>query len=368
MSEIFRLKNSSPVLGIVVDAINKQFSELNTTMPAIVKAYDKDKNRAEIEPAYPISYRHGVMVEIPPLKNIPVLFLGGDNMQISFDLKNGDRGVLIFSQRSLEEWKADLETNATAKQRKTQQVRKHHFADGMFMPTFIDKVKPAVVATQQQEQATQDLSGFSSVASQLSSVTTNGQAEIERLQQELNALPDPDEQGISDQVQATRQRAKDAAKDALDAQIMSFQQSLNNLSSRLGDLTNDFTSGIENSLDNALSGLTGGLLGGIESRDKKFHGGNRLIWEGQLDAGNANDSLLQSYNELHDQTMLICRALMTLSAQFTALATASSFIFGPAAPLMSVAFTSSATALSASITPLIQKILSNKIKLSKLLK
>ena len=149
MSSSERLHASpNPIIQWVKDEINNSLLSLNTMMPAVITAYSSSNNRANVKPAFKIRYSQRVPNddgssdferEIPDLTNVPVVYLGGKKMEVSFDLSPGDRGILIFSQRSLEQWKQFLIQNIAPLQHSPKLLRKFSINDAVFLPCVIDK-------------------------------------------------------------------------------------------------------------------------------------------------------------------------------------------------------------------------------------
>lgn len=78
-------------------------SGVNTSLPGIIVDYDPSTNKATIQPALNKNYVSGVK-PMPILENVPVMFPGGSNFNITFPLKKGDYVLLIFVQRSMDLW------------------------------------------------------------------------------------------------------------------------------------------------------------------------------------------------------------------------------------------------------------------------
>lgn len=149
VSVIERDSTTNPTVTYVQSEINNALLNINTIMPGRVIKYDKKKNRATIEPVFKIVLRYKVRINgqetnnipIKPLTNVPVLYLGGKNMNVSFDLEENDRGIILFSQRSLEQWKQFLLNNtkeAPPPSHAPNTNRKFNLNDGMFLPCVID--------------------------------------------------------------------------------------------------------------------------------------------------------------------------------------------------------------------------------------
>lgn len=128
-------------ISFISDSIENAIIDINTMLPARVKEYDADSGRAIIEPLINIllnSYdSKGAYnsISIPPLSDIPVMFFGNKSAYSTLKIEAGDSGILLFSQRSLDEWKAQLK--GTAQKYSPRSIRKFDINDAVFFPAFL---------------------------------------------------------------------------------------------------------------------------------------------------------------------------------------------------------------------------------------
>ena len=85
-------------------AIRYQLSNLNTALPAKIIEYDYQTRKASVQPVLNRVYTDGIIEEMPIITNVPLLFPGSSNITFSFPVNSGDYCLLIFSQRSLDQW------------------------------------------------------------------------------------------------------------------------------------------------------------------------------------------------------------------------------------------------------------------------
>ena len=140
--------SSNATATLIKTYIESYLMKLNTMVPAVVEEYSKERNRVVVKPAFKITLKSNIRredgvvsneIDTPPLKNVPVLYFGGDQMRLSFDIKKGDRGIILFSQRSLEQWKKYLLNNIQPPPQHAPKVkRKFNISDGMFLPCILD--------------------------------------------------------------------------------------------------------------------------------------------------------------------------------------------------------------------------------------
>lgn len=95
------------VLG---DFIESHLAGLRVALPGRVVAYDKDTQRADIQPDIQDGYldedAQRQAVALPVITDVPVQFLGAGPFRITFPIRKGDQVLLIFSSSSLSRWKA----------------------------------------------------------------------------------------------------------------------------------------------------------------------------------------------------------------------------------------------------------------------
>lgn len=77
---------------------------LMTALPGHLLAYSPSKQRAQIKIGIK-RRRNDTWLEIPPCIDVPVLFPGSQSWSLFFDLKEGDEGLVVFSQRAADRWK-----------------------------------------------------------------------------------------------------------------------------------------------------------------------------------------------------------------------------------------------------------------------
>lgn len=109
-------------------AVDSRLADVNTCLPGEVVSYDRDTQTAKIQPSLKIKYADGSLVDRPIINRVPVQFSGTQEIKIHFDLKPGDTGILVFSQRSLDKWK---ETGGVVS---PDDSRKFNLSDAYFLP------------------------------------------------------------------------------------------------------------------------------------------------------------------------------------------------------------------------------------------
>ena len=380
---------SNPTAKYVKEELKKQLIKMNTCIPGVIQSYDVKKNRAVVLPIYKIKLRDEIQLpdgsmsdELPinPLNNVPVLFFGGSNLRISFEPKKDDKGIIFFSQRSLDEWKGFLLDNALPSQHYPKINRKFDLIDGVFLPSVIDKFSPNVSA------GAESIGGglLNNLLSTAQRVTGLGVVteSLERVGREIQSLKDRKSSLESEKTGATGERlteitaqissidnqisSKNTENSGILSQLSGEQSQLNNLlQDQIGSAVENATGQI-GSLFGSLTGLGGfeGFIGGKKTSD--ILGGNKLNWHGTLSAGNSNMTLLEAYEDLHSQVMELTNIVLQLTIALGS-ATAPPF-GGPLVSLTEGLVSISSGRISLQISKLIPKNMLNKLKLRRMLK
>lgn len=120
--------------SVVVDAIERALFELHTGLPARVQSYDPATQSAVVQPLIQRVYLDpdGVarIYTLPPISNVPVLFLAGGGWVLHMPLAEGDLAYLTFAERSLDTW---LDTDGQTPVDPLI-ARKHDLSDAVLHP------------------------------------------------------------------------------------------------------------------------------------------------------------------------------------------------------------------------------------------
>lgn len=114
--------------GALKFVLDKFLQNLDDMLPAVVIAYDRNKNRATVRPQVMLATTTGEKVQRPQIASVPVLNIGGGGFLLSFPIEPGDLGWIKANDRDislfLQSWAED--TGNTR--------RRHSFADAVFIP------------------------------------------------------------------------------------------------------------------------------------------------------------------------------------------------------------------------------------------
>lgn len=86
-------------------AISNFISDVNVCLPGkIVRIIDAKKRKISVQPEIKRVYLDGTELEPPIIENVPLKYTGSSEAIFHFPIKVGDKVILVFSQRSLDNW------------------------------------------------------------------------------------------------------------------------------------------------------------------------------------------------------------------------------------------------------------------------
>jgi len=100
-------------LGSTIRAgIENRLKDLHTSMPGIISAFDPATQLASVQPAIRRVFKSEeadgvetlIPVDLPLLINVPVHFVRGGGFSMTFPVAVGDECLLVFCERSIDEW------------------------------------------------------------------------------------------------------------------------------------------------------------------------------------------------------------------------------------------------------------------------
>lgn len=120
----------------ILNFLKKQiFSELYVAMPAVIVAFDRESNRAKVQPAIYALSNNDEQIAFPELHNIPVHTPGGGGFAASFPLEAGNTGWLMICDRDISLFKQSLTLVPP------NTYRRHQPEDAFFVPDVLQKIK-----------------------------------------------------------------------------------------------------------------------------------------------------------------------------------------------------------------------------------
>jgi len=92
------------LIEILNRAINYHLQEINICLPAQIVDFDHSTLKASVKVMIKRKIDTETSIEYPTFTNVPVQFPSGGGFQISFPLKNGDKGRIIVFQSSIDNY------------------------------------------------------------------------------------------------------------------------------------------------------------------------------------------------------------------------------------------------------------------------
>jgi len=130
---------------VVKEAIRAALALVHTAIPAVVESYDSTTQTVTARPA--IRFKHWdedqeafVFHDPPAIGNVPVAWMVGGTGSLTMPLAQGDHGMLVFCERSIDEW---FTTGKDSNE--PQDPRRHDLTDAWFFPG--TRAKPDALAT-----------------------------------------------------------------------------------------------------------------------------------------------------------------------------------------------------------------------------
>lgn len=105
--------------------VKSGISNIHTAMPGTVLAYSGGV--ATVQPSLPMKVPDGRNVAMPPIVGVPVVMptCAGGSVGVSLPIKAGDGVLLIFSERSIDDW---------VKGGENDDQRRHDLTDAIAIP------------------------------------------------------------------------------------------------------------------------------------------------------------------------------------------------------------------------------------------
>jgi hypothetical protein len=99
-------------------AIDYNLGNIYTCLPGIVQSFNAKKGTVEVKPSIKKLLADGKTMDLPVLKDVPIVMPQTSQGGLSLPISSGDGVLIMFSQRSIDAWKAgktDSKPNSTRK-------------------------------------------------------------------------------------------------------------------------------------------------------------------------------------------------------------------------------------------------------------
>ncbi|MGF6221668.1 hypothetical protein AB7M26_004450 [Pseudomonas sp. F-14 TE3482] len=121
-----RAPSSEDTLNSMID--QKQ-ARMFTSMPAVITGVNLDSMSVNVQPAINELYSDGEVEEFPEILSVPLIMPGSRKALVSFPVEVGDTVMLIFAQRSMDNFKL-----GNGRPTQPNDYRKHDMQDAIAIP------------------------------------------------------------------------------------------------------------------------------------------------------------------------------------------------------------------------------------------
>lgn len=125
------------MLGMLRQVLRKHQQGVDNQLPARVISYDRETNRATVQPVVAMLTTAGQRISRAQIAEVPVLRIGGGGHVLAFNLKAGDLGWIEASDRDVSLFLQGFAEGAP------NTNRFHSFEDGLFIPDAMREVQIA---------------------------------------------------------------------------------------------------------------------------------------------------------------------------------------------------------------------------------
>lgn len=124
---------STPTLSKVIQAhLERRLASVHVSMPAEVVSYDRNTQKVKVQPSLKRLREEGQVIDWPVISDVPVLFERTNTFSMTYEIKPGDSGAIIVSERSLDKWKL------SGGKVDPEDFRQHDISDAFFIPGLFD--------------------------------------------------------------------------------------------------------------------------------------------------------------------------------------------------------------------------------------
>lgn len=113
---------------LIKAAIEARVTDIHVALPGIVQKYDAKKQVADVQPALKKRYADDTVTNLPLISNVPVIMPRNKDAYFHIPLKKDDYVLLIFCERSLDNF---IQKGGIVD---PEDFRKHHLSDAIAIP------------------------------------------------------------------------------------------------------------------------------------------------------------------------------------------------------------------------------------------
>lgn len=97
------------IVNVLREYVDSLLEQVHTCMPGRVESYDESTHEATIKPLIRMRQKSGVLIDIPPIANVPIMLPSTGVFSLEYPLSIGDEVLILFSETSIGNW---LESSA----------------------------------------------------------------------------------------------------------------------------------------------------------------------------------------------------------------------------------------------------------------
>lgn len=154
--------------ALLAAAVENRLKDVHTALPGVVQSFDPERQTAQVQPAIKRIYTTAGPVDLPMCLDVPVHFPHGGDFYITWPVTEGDECLLIFSERCIDRWFVQGNTQ------EPDEYRMHDMSDGFALVGF--NSLPKVIEDFQTDGIdirNKDRSAFAKVADDLIEMNLN---------------------------------------------------------------------------------------------------------------------------------------------------------------------------------------------------
>lgn len=131
--------NSNECAQILIEMVQKEIANIHTASPGKIISYDPGTGLASVQPSLKFKVPDGRELDMPVIIGVPVIFPSGSggNASVSFPIQAGDGCLIVFAERSIDDW---------VKGGDSDDPRKHDLTDAIAIPGLYTFGVPAIAA------------------------------------------------------------------------------------------------------------------------------------------------------------------------------------------------------------------------------
>lgn len=113
----------------ITSTVEDYMTNVHVSIPGKIESYNPATKEASVKPLIKRKFATGEVLSYPVISGVPVQIPGGKRACLSYPLEVGDAGIILFSERSLEEY-----LNGFVVEADQGDPRRFSLNDGIFIP------------------------------------------------------------------------------------------------------------------------------------------------------------------------------------------------------------------------------------------